>query len=116
MRESSSVHDNTMGTETLTIKNDKNKSDQSEYSGSELLSQWLTSLESRSSFFWLHYVECNIRSREHGYGEHGEIGRCHSVETPESGCGTSASSDYTEDSSLETSTSFTDHDGFSGKL
>ncbi|XP_017772966.1 PREDICTED: uncharacterized protein LOC108560052 [Nicrophorus vespilloides] len=31
-------------------------------SSADLLTQWLDSLETRSSLFWLHYVECNSRS------------------------------------------------------
>lgn len=30
-----------------------------DYTSSDLLSQWFNSLETRSSLFWLHYVECN---------------------------------------------------------
>lgn len=35
---------------------------ETEYNSStDLLSQWLNSLETRSSLFWLHYAECNFK-------------------------------------------------------
>lgn len=103
-----------MGTEALKVKNET-KSDQNDYNSSDLLSQWLNSLETRSSLFWLHYVECNFRSREHsGSREHSEVGRSNSVETPDSSFDNSSSSEFTEDSSLENTNSLPDQDTFSG--
>lgn len=62
-----------------------------EYDSNELLSQWLNSLETRSSLFWLHYVECNYNSSSDG-------ARSNSVETQESSSAeASSTSDYADD-------------------
>lgn len=71
-------------------------------SSSDLLSQWLNSLETRSSLFWLHYVECNLNEKtviKNG-GFEGE------EESDEGELSLTNSSD----SGLENSNSFTDND------
>ncbi|CAH0547380.1 unnamed protein product [Brassicogethes aeneus] len=56
-----------MGTETLVIKNlSKREIDYGGYESesADLLSQWLNSLETRSSLFWLHYIDGDLPSEE----------------------------------------------------
>lgn len=69
-------------------------------SSSDLLSQWLNSLETRSSLFWLHYVECNYNQKNAGKKDFCE----------DSDEGEELSLTNSSDSGLENSNSFTDND------
>lgn len=54
-----------MGTENLLLETccSNNTGDNSNNTGPpDLLTQWLNSLETRTSLFWLHYVECNFKN------------------------------------------------------
>lgn len=81
-----------MGTETLVIKNlSKNKIDYGGYESesADLLSQWLNSLESRSSLFWLHYIDGDLPSDDEEDKEH----RANSLEST----GTATSDEIDQD-------------------
>lgn len=45
-------------------KNDIDYVDNNATDKNDLLSQWLNSLETRSSLFWLHYIDCNLSDEE----------------------------------------------------
>lgn len=57
-----------MGTETFLIETCSNGDTFQDYGcfgnngPPDLLTQWLNSLETRTSLFWLHYVECNFKN------------------------------------------------------
>lgn len=97
-----------MGIESQ-IKDSETTQNESDYNyngaSTDLLSQWLNSLETRSSLFWLHYVECNFKDGDSS----GTNKIQYDQESDEGAASLTNSSEYT-DSGLENCNSLTDND------